>query len=96
MTVRQIESDRTYYRNPFLGYYNDLSFPPGATVLTGSTDTGEIVVVGLGVFQWLYPMDRMGVMCQGDYQVGVRIAQVGRIEQVIIATVNMYEGLDMQ
>jgi hypothetical protein len=95
MTVRKLERNPNYRGDGFYGSFYDNAIPVGV-VLTGSTDTGEIVVVGLGVFQWLYPMNRLGVMSQGDYQVGVRISQVGRIEQLMISVVNFYEGLDMQ
>jgi hypothetical protein len=68
----------------------------GGLVLTGSTDTGEITLVDVGTFQWLFTQDRMASLCQGEYQLGVRISQNGSTMQLIIGTVNVIEGFDTQ
>lgn len=65
-------------------------------ILTGSTDTGEITVVDLGTFEWLFPAPRMAILEQGVYQVGIRISQDERIVQLIAGTVSVIEGVDMQ
>jgi hypothetical protein len=91
MTVRPLR------RSP--GYFTDYFYGPMLPVdasLTGSTDTGEITVVDAGTFQWLFPFTRMASLCQGEYQIGVRISQDVRVTQLVIGTVTVFEGIDNQ
>ena len=83
--------DGSYYydTSPAYNYNNGL-------MLTGSTDTGEITLVDVGTFQWLFPADRMNGLYQGEYQIGIRISQDTRTMQLIVGTVNVVEGLDTQ
>jgi hypothetical protein len=84
---------------PYIGYPGDSfygSAPNAGLVLTGSTDTGEITLVDVGTFQWLFTQDRMASLCQGEYQLGVRIMQNGSTMQLIIGTANVIEGFDTQ
>jgi hypothetical protein len=74
--------------------YGDI--PNNSPVLTGSTDTGEITLPELGTFMWTFPADRMGGVCAGAYQVGVRISQDDRTMQLIVGSVAIVEGIDMQ
>jgi len=80
---------------PSMSYY-DYSPNNTDTVLTGSTDTGEITLVDVGTFQWLFPATTMAGLHFGEYQIGIRISQDTRTVQLIIGTVNIDEGIDMQ
>jgi hypothetical protein len=91
MTVRRLRRGQGY----FTDYYYGSPLPVDA-LLTGSTDTGEITVVDSGTFQWLFPFTRMAMLCQGEYQIGVRISQDVRTTQLIIGTVTVLEGIDNQ
>jgi hypothetical protein len=91
MTVRRLRRGQGY----FTDYYYGSPLPVDA-LLTGSTDTGEITVVDTGTFQWLFPFTRMASLCQGEYQIGVRISQSGSTMQLIIGTVTVLEGIDNQ
>lgn len=92
MTVVRRPSNPNSYGD---GYYDG---PPSdyGIALQGSTDTGEITLIADGTFQWSYPKDRMASLCQGEYQVGVRLSQDERTVQLIIGTVNIDEGIDNQ
>jgi hypothetical protein len=76
------------------GYYGRVN--PGAIVLQGSTDSGEITLVDVGTFQWTFTKDQMAGLPQGEYKMGVRISQDDRTVQLIIGTVNVDEGIDWQ
>jgi hypothetical protein len=95
MTVRKMERNPNYHGDQY-GYGYGGSISPQGGALTGSTDTGEITIIDVGTFQWLFPADRMGVLHQGDYQIGVRIMQDTRTVQLIVCSVNIIEGIDMQ
>lgn len=91
------------WRNPNAyasGYFYD--YPPGPTwlgaLLTGSTATGELVLVDPvnGVVQWLFPAARMNNLPQGEYQVGIKLNQGGAIMQAMIGVVGVFEGIDLQ
>jgi len=92
MTVRKLN------RNPnaalHQGYYGHID--PGMIIMQGSTDTGEITILELGTFQWLFTQERMNQFGQGEYDIGVRIMQNGTTVQLIICTVNIVEGIDDQ
>lgn len=91
MTVKKMERNPNYAGDPSYG----ASFSGGAA-LTGSTDSGEITVIDVGTFQWNFPATRMGVLHQGEYQIGVRIMQDTRTAQLIVCSVNVIEGIDTQ
>jgi hypothetical protein len=91
MTVRPLRRGQGYFTDYFYG-----PALPVDAMLTGSTDTGEITVVDTGIFQWLFPFTRMASLCQGEYQIGVRISQDVRVTQLIIGTVSIFEGIDNQ
>lgn len=61
-----------------------------------STDSGEITIGTDNVFQWLIPAQTMGGLCQGQYEVGLRISQDDRVAQIMISTINVLEGIDQQ
>jgi hypothetical protein len=89
---------RSMRRNPN-SYFNDGLYGPvfpDSITLTGSTDTGEITLVDVGTFQWLFPASRMAGIPQGEYQIGVRISQDARTVQLIVGTANVIEGIDTQ
>ena len=93
MTIKKLS------RNPNVSgdqYGYGVYYTDNAPLLTGSTDTGEITLVDVGTFQWLFPASRMSALLQGEYQVGVRISQDDRTVQLIIGTVNVDEGIDTQ
>jgi hypothetical protein len=91
MTVRRLRRGQGYFTDYFYG-----PALPVDALLTGSTDTGEITVVDAGTFQWLFPFTRMACLCQGEYQIGVRISQGGSTMQLVIGTVTVLEGIDNQ
>jgi hypothetical protein len=93
MTVRKMDRNPNYHGDPY-GY--GAATYANTAALTGSTDTGEITIIDVGTFQWLFPADRMNVLHQGDYQIGVRIMQDTRTAQLIVCSVNIIEGIDMQ
>jgi hypothetical protein len=76
--------------------YGGSSYGYDGVALTGSTDTGEITLPDVGTFQWLFAASRMSCLHQGEYQIGVRISQDSRTMQLIVGTVNVFEGIDMQ
>jgi hypothetical protein len=61
-----------------------------------STDGGEITIAVDNTFQWLIPADTMAGLCQGQYEVGLRISQSGRVAQIMISTLQVLEGIDQQ
>jgi hypothetical protein len=69
---------------------------PVGVILTGSTDTGEVTFPDVGTFQFIFTKDRMGALCQGEYQIGIRISQDDRTMQLFAGTVKVQEGVDMQ
>ena len=86
-------------RNPNIytgigGYYGPLFLD--LIILTGSTGTGEITGVDLGTFQWHFTAGQMNNLPQGEYVIGVRITQDDQSMQVMIGTVTVMEGIDMQ
>lgn len=62
----------------------------------GSTTNGEISIADDMTFQWLFPASTMSGLCQGQYEVGLRIAQEDRVAQLVIATIDVLEGIDQQ
>jgi hypothetical protein len=62
----------------------------------GSTDSGEISIAADNSFQWLFPAQTMGGLCQAQYELGLRISQEDRVAQLAIATIEVYEGIDQQ
>ena len=91
MTVLKHSRNPNYYRD---GYYGRIY--PNAIILTGSTTTGEISIVDTGTFQWVFPAPRMNNLPQGEYQIGIRIANSTQIGQLVIGTVVVLEGIDNQ
>ena len=71
-------------------------FKNKCTVLTGSIDNGEITLPEDGTFMWTFLASAMSGLCQAQYEIGVRIAQDDRTAQLIIATVDVFEGIDRQ
>ena len=71
-------------------------FKTKCTVLTGSTDNGEVTLPEDGTFLWNFPAQQMGALCQAQYEIGVRIKQDDRTAQLIVATVEVIEGIDRQ
>jgi hypothetical protein len=69
---------------------------PVGVILTGSTDTGEVTLPDVGTFQFIFTKDRMASLCQGEYQIGIRISQDDRTVQLFAGTVKVQEGVDMQ
>ena len=80
------------------GYYGVPAYGYNATgiMLTGSTDTGEITLIDVGTFQWSFPASSMAGVPAGEYQIGVRISQDSRTMQLIVGTVAVDEGIEMQ
>ena len=78
------------------GYFYDPPVYLDAISLKGSTETGEIVVVDLGTFQWTFPAMRMNGLPQGEYVIGIRLNQGGQIAQAAIGVITVMEGIDMQ
>jgi hypothetical protein len=72
------------------------SYSSVSAVLTGSTDTGEIAIASDMSFQWLFTATQMSRLCQGQYDVGLRISQDDRVSQLLIGTVDVFEGIDAQ
>src|SRR5262245_55121956 len=64
--------------------------------LVGSVASGEVTLPEAGTFMWSFPASRMSGLCQLQYEIGVRIAQDDRNAQLIIATVEVLEGIDQQ
>jgi hypothetical protein len=95
MTVRKLERNPNYRGDGFYGSFYGDALPVGV-VLTGSTDTGEITLVDVGTFQWLFPASRMGCLRQGEYEIGVRISQDTRTMQLIVGVMTAIEGIDTQ
>jgi hypothetical protein len=91
MTVLKQSRNPNYYRD---GYYGRVY--PNSIILTGSTNTGEISIVDTGTFQWVFPASRMNNLPQGEYQIGIRIANSTQIGQLVIGTVVVLEGIDDQ
>lgn len=71
-------------------------FKTKGTKFTASTDSGEISIATDNTFQWLIPAETMGGLCQGQYEVGLRISQSGRVAQIMISTIQVLEGIDQQ
>lgn len=65
-------------------------------VLLGSTTSGEITLPENGVFEVLFPAERMGALCAATYDVGLRIKNDDRTVQLVIGTVQVREGIDQQ
>lgn len=76
--------------------YDDWSSNSSAVILQGSTDSGEIVIVDIGSFQWTFPATRMSALCEKTYDVGVRISRDGRTVQLMVGQLPILEGIDMQ
>jgi len=64
--------------------------------LTGSTDTGEIVVVALGTFQWTFTASQMSALPQGEYMIGIKMNQDDQTVQAVIGALTVLEGIDLQ
>jgi hypothetical protein len=94
MTVTNRRRNPNAYRYGMGGYYGPLYLD--LIILTGSTASGEITVVDLGTFQWHFTAGQMNNMPQGEYIIGVRITQDDQSIQVMIGTVIVMEGIDMQ
>jgi len=93
LTVTNARRNPNSYFGP--GYGSPYEWGP--LRMTGSTTTGEIVVVDLGTFQWTFPAIRMANLLQGEYQIGIRLETAdGQIAQLIIGTLTVMEGIDMQ
>ena len=92
--IRRPRNPNNYTRD---GYYGlpETGLSAGVA-LTGSTDTGEITLPDVGTFTWIFTADRMAGLCQGEYQLGLRISQDERTVQLIIGTANIVEGFDTQ
>lgn len=71
-------------------------FKNKCVALTGSTDNGEVTLPEDGTFMWAFTATQMGALCQAQYEIGVRIGQDDRTVQLLIATVEVLEGIDKQ
>ena len=89
MTILKVSRNPNYYRD---GYYGRIY--PNAIILKGSTDTGEITVPQLGVFQWIFSADRMNGLPQGQYEIGIRLSQDDQTMQLVIGSIDVMEGID--
>ena len=64
--------------------------------LWGSTDDGEITLPEAGTFMWTFDVDTMRSLRPGAYEIGVRLSQDDRTVQLIIGSINITDGIDMQ
>jgi len=87
--IRMPRNPNNPYRDGYYGY-------DCGPLLKGSTDTGEITLPDVGTFMWTFTAAQMAALSQGEYQIGVRISQDDRTAQLIVGTVNVVEGIDMQ
>lgn len=62
-------------------------------VLTGSIDDGTVSVVGDGVIEWHFPASRMASVCAGTYDVGITVSRDDIIEQELVASLPVIDGV---
>lgn len=69
----------------------------GEKLIIGSTTGGEITIDEDNVFSWFFPKARMSNLCQGQYDVGIRMTSVtDSTSQLVIAILTVLEGVDNQ
>ncbi len=64
----------------------------GCQILCGSTEGGEIAFPDIGVFNWVFPSDRLSRLCAGTYGVGILIEQEGQREQLFLGNITIQRG----
>lgn len=82
--------------NPQVAAYGNTGNPIGgmpSAYLSGSLDDGTIMVVGPGVFSFLFSADRMASLYAGNYDVGIVISRDLQTRQIVIGTIAILEGV---
>jgi hypothetical protein len=65
----------------------------GDIVLRASTDDGSITILGIGVFDFIFPVEKMRALEPGIYDVGVTIKRDGRTTQQAIGSLPVADGI---
>lgn len=62
-------------------------------VLTAETGDETVVVSSFGTITWTFPASRLSNICPGTYEVGITIERNGSVEQELIGSLPVYEGV---
>lgn len=68
------------------GYYD-------RPVLSAKLSTGNVVILGTGVFQFRFEVEEVGVLCHDSYDVGMTVLEDGDTVQVLLGTVPILHGV---
>jgi len=90
LEVRSAPQNTTGYNyyNGGYGFVENCS----QVVLTASTDTGEITIVG-SVIEWHFTPAQLANLCAGSYAIGVLVSRDNITEQELVATLPVIDGI---
>lgn len=63
------------------------------TVLSASTDDGDVTIVDTGVFQFEFSATEMAALAPDSYDIGAIITRDGETAQIVIGTIPVLEGV---
>lgn len=63
-----------------------------STVLTGSTEAGDITFPDTGYIAWAFAPSSLTTLCAGTYRAGILIERDGETVQLFLGTVTIEEG----
>jgi hypothetical protein len=64
--------------------------------LIATTEDGHIEFVGFGVIQWHFTKQEMSQLCAGTYEIGITVSRDAIIEQELIGSVPVVDGVVRQ
>ena len=65
---------------------------PDTAILTATTANGKITLPTTTSFQWAFTPDDMDELCEGTYNVYLRVTIDSIVKQILSATVSIVEG----
>lgn len=72
------------------GYEDDGFYAP----ITGTLTGGDLTVIALNTLHFRYPASRLNGMGRGTYKIGITATDGTNTVQLLLGTVNFYEGLN--
>jgi hypothetical protein len=65
----------------------------GDTVLSASTDDGSVAILGMGVFEFVFPASRMRTLEPGNYDIGAILTFDDETAQLLIGSAPILDGV---
>lgn len=90
LEIRSAPVNTTGYPYPYNNYGE--VWGNSYVVLTASTETGGITIIG-SVIEWHFTPGQLSNLCAGSYQMGITVTRDGITEQELVATLPVIDGI---